>query len=134
MAEDPIEKQLQFFFPKATRSDWKRIAVQETDGNDPFETLSWNGSDDIRFLPYYDAQDTAGLSLAIPENTRHKQPWLNIPAINVLDDERAANQVAREHIKRGANGVLFYLDQLNDSTIGALTREIDLSDHQFFFD
>ena len=78
MAEHSIEKQLQHFFSKATRGDWEKIAVQEINGKDPFETLSWRGKDDIKFLPYYDAADIAGLSQLIPaQNAQLPHQWLN---------------------------------------------------------
>lgn len=111
MAEESFEQQSQLFFPKATRGDWKKIAVQETNGKDPFETLSWRGKDDIRFLPYYDAQDTAALPRAIPAEITHPtHSWLNLPAVHVLNND-SANEIARQHLARGANGVFVYLDQ-----------------------
>lgn len=132
MAEDPIEKQLQFFFPKAMRSDWEKIAAQETNGKDPFETLSWRGKDGIKFLPYYDAQSTAGPLHALPaENAQRKKPWLNVPAVNV-SDVADATKMAREHLTRGANGIFFYLNQHISPTIDVLTRDIDLSAFNVF--
>src|SRR5688500_16477498 len=111
MTEDSIEKQLQIFFPKPTRSDWEKIAVQETNGKDPFDTLSWRSKDDIKFIPYYDAQDTERLLHLVPaENAQQTHHWLNLPAINVLNSVDA-NKLAREHLARGANGVFFYLNE-----------------------
>lgn len=127
MAEHSIEKQLQHFFSKATRGDWEKIAVQEINGKDPFETLSWRGKDDIKFLPYYDAADIAGLSHLIPaQNAQLPHQWLNLPAVNVSGEDNA-NKIARAHLAHGANGIFFYLNQRTSITIAALTRELDFS-------
>lgn len=128
MAEDSIEKQLHFFFPKPTRKDWEKIAVQETNGKDPFEMLSWRGKDDIKFLPYYDAQD---ISNPAAENAQRTHRWLNLPAI-VVSDETDANKIARQHLTRGANGVFFYLKQRTASGIEVLAHDIDLSVFNLF--
>lgn len=127
MADDSIEKQLLSFFPEVRRGDWEKIAVQETNGKDPFQALSWRGKDGINFLPYYDAHDTAGLTCPVPaESLQRARHWLNLPAIHVGNDV-AANKVARQHLTGGANGIFFYLNQQKISAVEILTSDIDLS-------
>ena len=132
MAEHSIEKQLQIFFPKPTRSDWLKVAVQETNGKDPFETCAWRGKDDIQFLPYYDERDVAALHTLPADNAQQKYHWLNLPAINVTNESHA-NKIALEYLSLGANGVFFYLDKHTTSTVDVITRDIDVSRCNLFF-
>jgi len=132
MEEDSIQKQLQFFFPKPTREDWKKIAVQETNGKDPFELLSWRGKDEINFLPYYDAQDAARNQHAGHHERPAANRWLNIPTITV-SNEIQANSLALEQNTHGADGAFFNLNQQAFTDVGQLINGTQLQTHHFFF-
>ena len=136
MEEDSIQKQLQIFFPKPARDEWKKIAMQETNGKDPFEALAWYGKDNIKFLPYYDAQHVAHLrnsSEDIPAANRETlYQWLNIPAIAV-SDEAEANLLAHKQLSHGADGLFFYLDPHTAAQIGPLLSGIERSSSKCFF-
>lgn len=106
--------------------------MQETNGKDPFETLSWRGKDDIKFLPYYDAQDTAALPHAIPAEITHAtHPWLNLPAVYISNND-SANKIAHEHLARGANGIFLYLDQYTAFHMDDFVIGLDFSDRNLF--
>src|SRR5688500_5824267 len=100
MADESIDGILEFFFSKSDKSDWKKTAMLETQGKDPFEILSWRGKDGILFLPYYDASDVTRLrylkSFQLPAaqiDTAANRTWVNLSTVNSID-ERAANQLA----------------------------------------
>lgn len=131
MAETSIVRLLQKFFPGASRSDWKEMAMQETGGKDPYEFLSWRGKDDILFSPYYDALDVAALpytkqsSLSVPSTSSpEERPWHNLPAI-LSDNVVQANASALEHLTCGADGVLFDLQNFNLTDLNLLLKEIE---------
>lgn len=123
-----IERELQNFFSTSSSEDWKKIAMQETDGKDPFEILSWRGKDEILFLPYYDAEKVAELhflnAFHSAAATNHEaRTWLNLPSINVVEAE-AANKLALEHLMYGADGVLFHLSKDSHSNLNTLINNI----------
>jgi methylmalonyl-CoA mutase len=130
MPDKSFDKVLENFFSKSDKSDWKKIAMQETHGKDPFEILSWRGKDEILFLPYYDPQDVANLHLLngfqIPaaENTSsEKRSWLNLPAVKASDVVKA-NALALSHLAFGAPGVLFDLRNLHHIDFNQLMQNI----------
>jgi methylmalonyl-CoA mutase len=129
MRNNTIEGILENFFSKSTRSDWKKIAMQETNGKDPFEILAWRGKDNFFFLPYYDAQDVANLQylndfqLPAANNVPYARQWLSLPAI-VATDEAHANNLALKYLTAGANGVLFDLKNLHHTDFNSLLQEI----------
>ena len=137
MAKESFEKQLQMLFPKSTVEDWKKIAMLETGGKDPFESLSWHGKDDLLFLPYYDSDNTADLHyldgvVTAAASAPQKRSWLNLPAV-IVTDEHVANRLALEHLGQGANGVLFDLRNSYHTDFKALTEKIPVSSCNVFF-
>jgi methylmalonyl-CoA mutase len=124
-----IEKELQNFFSRSSSEDWKKIAMQETDGKDPFEILSWRGKDGILFLPYCDAEKDAEshflntFSSAAATN-RHYPSWLNLPSIKTVDAQ-AANRLALENLMNGADGVLFHLCKNSHPDLNTLINNIE---------
>jgi len=124
--EDFIDRQLQNFFPESTAADWKKIAMQETGGRDPFECLSWRAEDNIVFLPYYDREGTRDLRyldgvMAAAASAQQKRRWLNLPHI-IVHNHNAANALALEHISQGADGVNFDLRNSHQPDFDDLTR------------
>lgn len=136
MEQQSVEAQLRLFFSKATRHDWKRIAIKETGGRDPFEALSWRNSDDIAFAPYYDAEDIQQLQHARAWGTPAAHAvatsgWLNISSVSISDPKQV-HAAALEHIQNGANGL--WLDLREDSAfdIEALIAAISQSGASLF--
>ena len=137
MAEESIEKQLQILFPTSTVDVWKKIAMLESGGKDPFENLRWRGKDDLLFLPYYDSDDTADLRyldgvLTAAASAQHKRSWLNLPAV-IVTNEDVANKLALEHLAQGANGVIFDLRNCHRTDFKVLTKKIPGSSCIVFF-
>lgn len=129
MSDQSIENLLKKSFSKSSRADWKRIAMQETRDQDPFEVLSWRGRDGIVFSPYYDASDDAkpdsASSTTSPEqDTLSSRGWGSFPAINVAN-ENAANITALDHLAKGADGVLFNLRTAASPDLVALLQQIE---------
>lgn len=131
MRAESIERVLGNFFSKSTTSDWKKIAMQETQGKDPFEILSWHGKDDILFLPYYDEQDVAGLTVlkafqkpASENSLAGPRTWVNLPAVYAHDPE-IANSLAGEHLSSGADGVLFDVHNFQQADLKRLLHNIE---------
>ncbi|MEX2230694.1 MAG: methylmalonyl-CoA mutase family protein [Cyclobacteriaceae bacterium] len=131
MPDKSIERLLEIFFSKSTKSDWKKIAIQETQGKDPYEILSWRGKDKILFLPYYDAQDVANLQFLngflIPaaKNTSSEQrAWENLPTVNEKDEAKA-NDLVLKHLSLGAQGALIDLRNVPNIDFSRLLQEIE---------
>jgi|SRR5690349_19617484 len=125
----PIERELQNLFPASSSVDWKKIAMQETEGKDPFEILSWRGKDNILFLPYYDAEIDRESRLlnacqSAAANDKDNRTWLNLPSVQALDAQ-AANKLALEHLMQGADGVIFNLVNHADPDLNRLTNNIE---------
>ena len=133
MPEHSIERVLENFFPKSTRSDWKKIAMQETSGKDPLEMLSWRGRDQLLFLPYYDVQDVAGPAFSkgfrspTSGNTLSGlHGWVSLLPVYAPDAERA-NSIAREHLSSGADGILFDRQIFPHADLNVLLQNIELA-------
>ena len=130
MPDKSFDKVLENFFSKSDKSDWKKIAMQETQGKDPFEILSWRGKDEILFLPYYDAEDVAnlhflnGFQIPAAKNTSsEKRSWLSLPAVKASDVVKA-NALALSHLAFGAPGVLLDLRNLHHTDFNQLMQNI----------
>jgi len=134
MAETSIERELEKYFSKSSRSDWKKIAMQETNGKDPFEILAWTGKDENLFLPYYDAEAVVDLHLlntfqspAAGSIGSSARAWRNLPLV-ISTNAAISNSYALEHLSSGAEGVLFDLRASQDSDLGQLMRGIECGD------
>jgi methylmalonyl-CoA mutase len=131
MPEDSIEGILKNFFSHSTRSDWKKMAMEETKGKDPLQILSWHGKDEILFLPYYDAHDTANLDFLNPfqtpaSETTFSSPkaWLNLPQISATN-QGSANALALEHLLFGADGIFFDIPKGETIDLHSLLQNIE---------
>lgn len=133
MDNSSVQKLLQQRFPKSNKEDWKRIAISELNGNEPFKVLSWKDDDGLIFLPYYDHSDLQSLDYL---HSFHFQPtknsflgnqtWYNLPGISV-SDEVAGNQIALQHLNSGADGILFTIEN-NSQDLNRLLHEIKAPD------
>lgn len=115
MSEIPINKLLENTFPKSNKDEWRKVASGELNGNEPFKQLAWNIGDSLTFSPYYDKQDLQHFSLHGKFIQRGKKDsflgnraWYNQPMVSVSNDADA-NKSALEHLRNGADGVLFKL-------------------------
>jgi methylmalonyl-CoA mutase len=129
MSEKPIHIILNQSFPKTTKEDWLRVASQELNEASPMEKLSWQ-TDALKFLPYYDKQDTAELSYLERFNVSpfRVSPhtaggWENLAFIKV-SDEKKANANALESLRLGAEGIFFDITEKPDVNIDVLLEKI----------
>jgi methylmalonyl-CoA mutase len=103
------------FKPYLTK-DWIKAAEAENEGKDPYASLSWN-KESILGKPYYDKSDITLPKFQIPVSSNPflgARAWHNIPQISV-EAESSTNALALNHLKNGADGILF--DLRNKSTI-----------------
>ncbi|HYG02675.1 MAG TPA: methylmalonyl-CoA mutase family protein [Chryseosolibacter sp.] len=130
MSEIPINKLLAQTFPKSNKDEWKKIATSELNGNEPFNQLTWKIQDELGFLPYYDKQILQDISLRDRFIQRSKKDsflgnraWYNQPMVSVTSDAES-NKSALEHLKNGADGVLFNLRE-SQPDLSKLLNEIE---------
>ncbi len=122
MPENNIHEQLRKNFRQANKELWRQAASKEIEGKDPFEILSWQNSDNLKFSPYYDSADVEALTYLdnfhniVGENASSEcNHWLNVPRVFV-SDEKEANKISLDHLQNGADGVLYIVSpqtQLN---------------------
>ncbi len=104
-------------FPTADKPSWSKAASAEIKGADPDETLKWKTPDGLVFKPCYDKTDADQLSLvdryalnekpAYAQDARH---WHNMPEV-LPTDEVAANNVAMDHLRHEAEGIVFNIEK-----------------------
>ena len=130
MEDKPIKGILENYFSKSDKSDWKKMAMLETHGKDPFEILSWRGKDEILFLPYYDALDVVHLQYlkrfqipAAKNKNADNRTWVNVSGVNLID-EPTANHLALNHLSLGAEGIMFDLRKHHQTNVNVLMKEI----------
>jgi methylmalonyl-CoA mutase len=95
-------------FENASRADWSKAASKENEGKNPDETLSWKVGT-LEGRAYYDKNDRPeqGFQLSASENPYlGARAWNNLPLITVKA-ENEANKTALNHLKNGADGILF---------------------------
>lgn len=97
-------------FASATRKDWEKAAAKEINDNHPDEKLSWQGPENLSFLPYYD-DGISNISIlrpfqltSSPHEQNNPRTWLNLPMVTV-ENEKYANEKIRRHLECGADGV-----------------------------
>ncbi len=129
MEGDFFDSELQKFFPGSSQEDWKKMAVQETGGKEPFEFLLWQGKDGIPFLPYYDSLKDAQRRFlqsgkGATADDSHTRTWRNLPRIKV-SAEQMANALALDHLMNGADGVWFDVQAVDAPDVKALINNIE---------
>src|SRR5690606_42067386 len=103
-------------FAVPEKSDWIKVARNETGLDDPIEKLSQHVTKNLFVLPFYDYNDL----LAIKYNDRFALPpvedenfnaryWDNVPA-DAVANKPDANKQALLHLAKGANGI--YVDRI----------------------
>ena len=117
MAENIFFKLLEQSFPKTDKEAWKKTAVKELNGNEPFIDLKWKDNDRLEFYPYYEKEDIKNLhfqnSFNLPpsiDSFLGNRTWFNQPHVAV-NNEVTANKVALEHLSNGADGIFFDVSQ-----------------------
>jgi methylmalonyl-CoA mutase len=113
-------------FGNASRADWVKAASKENEGKNPDESLTWK-VETLEGRAYYDKSDCPenSFQLAPSENPYlGSRAWHNLPLVTV-NGEKAANHTALNHLKNGADGVLFDIRANAKCTITALLETIE---------
>jgi methylmalonyl-CoA mutase len=131
MAENNFFKLLGDYFPKTGKELWKKTAVKELNGPEPFTQLKWKDSDQLEFFPYYEKEDIKNLSFYGNFNQKPathsflgNRSWFNTPCVFVSNAEKA-NSTALDHLINGADGILFDLSQHDQVDLQKLLLKIE---------
>ncbi len=105
-------------FPATDLPSWERAAKDELQGLDPWKKLTQEVQG-IEIKPFY-ATGPASIvptPLLAAENTfLGPRTWYNSPRV-IVRDPIQANAVALEHLKQGANGIYFELEDAVDFSV-----------------
>ncbi|MBT1703887.1 methylmalonyl-CoA mutase family protein [Chryseosolibacter indicus] len=131
MKETDIQKLLSDTFSVSDVNEWKRVATSELDGKEPFQELKWKDPDNIEYLPYYDKTTTQHTEVSefhrspLNKDFLGNRTWFNTPVIHVVS-LIAANQKALQHLKNGADGIVFDFNSLSSIDLEILLKDIEL--------
>lgn len=111
-------------FARADVGDWEQVAQEELQGADPWKKLSHN-ENGVYLKPFYSPNDSKTTSFRLPAAANSflgPRTWFNCPRVYV-DTPEKANAAALRHLKQGADGIFF---ELNDTVdFSALLKDID---------
>ncbi len=113
-------------FGNASRADWAKAATKENEGKNPDETLTWKAGT-LEGRAYYDKSDRPEQAFQLsPSENLYLGPraWHNLPLVTVTT-EKAANQAALNHLKNGADGILFDIRTSPKCNVEALLEGIE---------
>ncbi|QVY67302.1 methylmalonyl-CoA mutase subunit beta [Polaribacter sp. Q13] len=88
-------------FLKTTPAAWKNKIQVDLRGADYNDTLLWRTQEGIVVKPFYTAEDRTNLKIENPKTE------FNICETIFIDDEKIANSLAINALKRGANSIQF---------------------------
>jgi methylmalonyl-CoA mutase len=112
-------------FKGTTPVAWKQKIQVDLKGLEYNETLLWKTEEDIVVKPFYNSEDRKQLDTGISQKT-----FATCQSIFV-DDERIANELALDALKRGANAIQFIAKNTFNSKV--LLKNIDLNSPKIFF-
>jgi methylmalonyl-CoA mutase len=118
-----LEEELTKAFEASDKTSWTKVASAEINGADPFDTLQWQTTEGLKFAPIYDAEDVKALNYLQNFNLKETglefsspRHWINLPNVTVTDVKKA-NEIALEHLKNEADGILFTISSSTDFEI-----------------
>lgn len=95
-------------FEKNSPAAWKQKIQVELDGDDYNETLLWKTTEGIVVKPFYTKEDSTDTQIGSCKNT------FNICQTIFIDDEKVANKIAINALKKGANAIQFKANVIFD--------------------
>ncbi len=113
-------------FEYVTPKQWKQKIQVDLKGADYNETLLWKTSEDITVKPFYTKEDRTHREINISDSD-----FNTCQTVFVNNDEKTANLLTIDALKRGANSVLFYADEIFDYK--KLLENINLKTTVFYF-
>ena len=112
-------------FLKTTSSAWKNKIQVDLKGADYNDTLLWKTQEGIVVKPFYTAEDRTGYKIETPKT------GYNICQTIFVDDEKIANSLAIDALKRGATAIQFIAKKVFDYR--KLLLNIDVKIVSFYF-
>gem|GEM_PF-131775 len=122
----PDKTSLSKIFGNASRTDWLNAAAKENEGKNPDETLKWKVGT-LEGRAYYDKSDRPEQAFQLkPSQNPYlgSRAWNNLPLVTVKA-EKEANQIALNHLKNGADGILFDIRNSANCNLHVLLEAIE---------
>lgn len=112
-------------FNKVTPKAWKQKIQADLKGLDYNETLLWHTDDGITVKPFYTKEDQTNTALNVSKN------GFKICQSIFIDDEKVANQLAIDALKRGATAIEFTANKSFDYK--TTLKNIDVAFTKIYF-
>jgi methylmalonyl-CoA mutase len=112
-------------FEKRTAAAWKQKIQVDLKGLDYNDTLLWKTDEDIVVKPFYTVEDRKDLKIETPKTS------FSICQSIFVDDEKIANSLAVDALRRGADSIQFLANSPFDFTV--ILKNIDLKIIKIFF-
>ena len=113
-------------FDPVTETAWKQKIQVDLKGADYNETLLWHTDEGISVKPFYTKYDRTHQKINSPKNS------FNICQSIFVDDEKIANHLAIDTLKRGANSIQFTAKE--EFNFEVLLKDIDLKTTIIYFE
>ena len=88
-------------FPEISSKQWKQKIQVDLKGADYNETLLWHTDEGITVKPFYTKEDKTFTQINLPKK------GFSICQTIFIDNEKIANSIAVDALKRGANSIKF---------------------------
>ena len=113
-------------FKKITPNAWKQKIQADLKGADYNDTLLWRTNEAITVKPFYTKEDRTNTKIELPKN------GFNICQTIFIDNEKIANSLAVDTLKRGANSIQFKASKTFDYKV--VLKNIDVQSTIIYFD
>jgi methylmalonyl-CoA mutase len=116
-----------YSFSAVSKKEWEKAAQSEWEGAATDQKANTQRLHGLEIKPYYDISDLPKVKVSqLPASAQSflgARAWSNMPFV-AIDGDREANQVARDWLNSGADGILFELK--DDSAPKSLLKEIEI--------
>ncbi|WP_431164651.1 methylmalonyl-CoA mutase subunit beta [Tenacibaculum halocynthiae] len=112
-------------FQEVTSQAWKTKIQVDLKGADYNDTLLWKTNEGITVKPFYTKEDRTQQNIHLPKKE------FNICQSITVEDEKKANSLANDYLKRGANSIEFIVN--NHLDYKTLLINIDLQNTVLYF-
>jgi len=113
------------YFDKTSAAAWKQKIQFDLKGDDYNETLLWRTDEGIIVKPFYTKEDRKNNTIETPNEN------FNICQSIFIDDEKIANSLALNALKRGANSIEFVANKIFDYKV--VLQKIDFTSTPIYF-
>ena len=127
MSQQSIHDLINSSFPNVSRTDWLQMVNVETQKKNVNEIPDWSDSEGNYFFSYYDWEDVRKFAYLNATSELHEnRNWSNTPLITVIDESAACRQ-ALDHLRAGADGIIFDIRSKETIDYDRLLQDIDWS-------